>query len=420
MNKSSGYKQWIGKIHTQAARIVPAVAIALVPAVFAAGPAQAQAYTESVLYNFSGYNVGGTPFDGAYPTAGLVRDDRGNLYGTTTEGGSAGYGNGTLFKLDPSGNETILHSFTGNGGDGVYCNGTPILDEQGNLYGTCNSGGASGDGTVYKISRTGNATVLHSFTGTAGDGANPNSALMRDNHGNLYGTTTTGGAFNAGTVFKLDQAGNETIIHSFTGSAGDGATPYGGLIQDEAGNLYGTTGAGGAFSNGTIYKIDKHGVETVLHSFNAATGDGKSPFGSLVRDCRGNLFGTTLGGGSADDGTVFELTAAGNETVLHSFTGGFTAFTGDGAYPDAGLVLDEQGNLYGITTAGGAARNGTVFKLDTSGNETLLYSFGNAPDGVSPGLGSVVLDRQGNLYGTTSLGGTFNVGTVFKLAKSWR
>jgi len=387
-----------------------ALAIMLVSAVLATGSAQAQTYTESVLYSFTG-----SP-DGAYPGGGsLVRDAQGNLYGTTEGGGPDGLG--TVFKVDTSGKETVLYSFTGTGGDGAGPYAGLVLDTQDNLYGTTQYGGANAWGTVFKVDTTGKETVLYSFTGTGGDGAGPTAGLVRDAQGNLYGTTGGGGANGWGTVFKVDTTGKETVLYSFTGTGGDGAYPYAGLVRDAQGNLYGTTPGGGAYEYGTVFKVDTTGTETVLYSFTGTGGDGTRPYAGLVRDAQGNLYGTTAHSGNSNYyGTVFEVDTTGNETVLYSFTG----TGGDGAYPVAGLVMDAQGNLYGTTQFGGdlacgaPAGCGTAFKLDTSGKETVLHTFTGTPDGNNPVAG-LVLDAQGNLYGTTEGGGADGLGTVFEL-----
>src|SRR5271157_5652562 len=369
MNRRAQHRSWILGIHGRAAGAALALAMMLVPAVLAPGSAQAQTYTESVLHSFPG-----SP-DGANPYAGLVRDAQGNLYGTTVNGGAQA--KGTVFKVDATGNETVLYSFTGAGGDGASPTGLLVRDAQGNLYGTTVFGGASGKGTVFKVDATGNETVLYSFTGAGGDGANPEAGVVQDAQGNLYGTTAYGGAGNCsngsfygcGAVFKVDTTGNETVLYSFTGTGGDGAEPAG-LVRDGQGNRYGTTSAGGDLACrapagcGTVFKVDTTGNETVLSSFTGTGGGGAEPAG-LVRDAQGNLYGTTVFGGAYGNGTVFKVDTTGNETVLYSFTG----TSGDGANPEAGVVQDAQGNLYGTTNMGGdlACASvhgcGTVFKL---------------------------------------------------------
>jgi uncharacterized repeat protein (TIGR03803 family) len=313
---------------------------------------QVCAQTFTVFYSFTGY-----PENGVSPFGSLVMDPAGNLYGVTQAGGSPPpLDGGTVFKLDPSGNESVLHSFTG--GDGSIPYAGLVIDTAGNLYGTTLFGGSSGYGTVFKLDPSGTETVLHSFTNSGGDGAYPFAGLLVDKVGNLYGTTDVGGSFGYGTVFKLDRSGTETLLHSFTNTGGDGAYPLAGLVMDTAGNLYGTTNDGGSSGYGTVFKLDSSGTETVLHSFtNSSGGDGAYPFAGLVMDTAGNLYGTTIQGGSSNYGTVFKLDPSGTETVLHSF-----AYS-DGAAPIAGLVMDPAGNLYGTTFEGGSSGYGTVFKL---------------------------------------------------------
>jgi uncharacterized repeat protein (TIGR03803 family) len=420
MNNSTQHCNWIFGIRGRPAGPALALAIMFVSAVLATGSAQAQTYTERVLYSF----MGGT--DGAYPIAGLVRDGQGNLYGTTSGGG----GCGTVFKLDATGAETVLYRFTGAGrGDGCFPTASLVRDTQGNLYGTTASGGTLrcappyGCGTVFKVDTTGKETVLHSFTAEQ-DGWRPWAGLTRDAQGTLYGTTEFGGGnycsffpdyAGCGTVFKVDNIGIETVLHRFTEEGDDGWNPSAGLILDAQGNLYGTTRGGGAYGRneygyGTVFKVDMTGKETVLYSFEGEA-DGNSPSAGLVLDAQGNMYGTT-------NGTVFKLDTTGEETVLYRFTG----TGGDGALPLAGLVRDMQGDLYGTTYFGGdpacEGGCGTVFKLDTTGKETVLHSFtGTGGDGcyTSATSAGLVRDMQGNLYGTTTECGAYGMGTVFRL-----
>ena len=373
-------------------------------------PAQAQVY--KTLYSFTGGSTGSTP------EAGVIQDASGNLYSTTVFGGS-GMGYGVVFKLDPLSEFTVLYSFTG-GSDGSFPAGAIAQDAEGNLYGTTSSGGDSGNGVVFKVDSMGNETVLHSFTGGTADGVDPNG-VIRDPAGNLYGTTFGGGDSGNGVVFKVDAAGVETLLYSFKG-LGDGGTPYGGLILDAAGNLYGTTGFGGLFGGnrcgngcGVVFKLDSAGNETVLFPFDGNSG--KEPHGSLVRDAAGNLYGTTLRGGNTDLGTclfagcgvVFKVAPGGRETVLHSFTGG-----ADGGNSYAGLVRDWAGNLYGTTSRGGSGY-GVVFKLDGNGQETVLHSFRRTFDGADPM--APLLTGAGTLYGTTAEGGLAgDAGAVFEIS----
>jgi uncharacterized repeat protein (TIGR03803 family) len=359
--------------------------------------APAQAQTEMVLHSF-------TKSAGDGPVAGVIQDSAGNLYGTTFEGGSPRKINGLVYKLDKAGHETVLHNFT-VGANGANPEAGVIRDSAGNLYGTAVLGGEANAGVVYKVDTTGQETVLYSFTGGA-DGNDPFASVIRDSAGNLYGTTFAGGAPGAGVVYKLDTAGNETVLYTFTGGA-DGARPQASVIRDSKGNLYGTT-SGGAAGYGVVYRLSKAGKEKVLYSFTGGA-DGANPVAGVIRDSAGNLYGTTLSGGTAKFGVVYKVDTTGNETVLYTFTGG-----ADGGEPRAGVVFDAVGNLYGTTSGGGAANAGVVFKLDTAGSETVLYSFTGGADGSHPYAG-VILDAAGNLYGTTANGGIKNCGVVFEI-----
>ena len=286
----------------------------------------------------------------------------------------------------------ILHAFTGPDGADPYS--SLIRDAAGNLYGTTLGGGDmsclnDGCGTVFKLDAAGNETILHKFTGP--DGANPEAAVIRDTAGNMYGTTWFGGAFGQGTVFRIDAAGTETVLYSFSGTEGNNSVIPSGLVQDAAGNLYGSTYSGGltssnggpntcgAYGCGAIFKLDLTGKETVLYSFTGGT-DGQGPRGGVNFDAAGNLYGTTYQGGVYGCGIVFKVDLTGKETVLYSFTGG-----ADGGLPTAGVILDTNGNIYGTTSGGGIGSSappttvfqgwGIVFKIDTTGKETVLYSF---------------------------------------------
>jgi uncharacterized repeat protein (TIGR03803 family) len=367
---------------------------------------------QTVLYNFT---VGA---DGWNPYSGVIQDSAGNLYGTTSLGGDlsgcGGLGCGVVYKLDTAGNETVLYSFTG-GADGSEPSAGVIRDSAGNLYGTTGIGG-TGAGVVYMLDTAGQETVLYSFTGGA-DGSSPYAGVIRDSEGNLYGTTPNGGA-GYGVVFKLDTAGQETVLHAFTGRA-DGSYPYNGVIRDSAGNLYGTTRYGGTAVGyngyGVVFKLDTAGQETVLYTFMGGA-DGGVPYAGVIRDSAGNLYGTTYEFGDLSAsacfgygcGVVYKLDTSRNETVLYSFTGG-----ADGANPAAGVIRDEAGNLYGTTNVGTLANLGAVYKLNTTGQETVLYGFLSPPDGSGPS--AVIRDEAGNLYGTTFGGGTYDAGVVFKL-----
>ena len=309
---------------------------------------------------------------------------------------------------------SILHSFAGHSIPAAPEGGHPyagmVMDGAGNLYGTALSDGANYFGTVYKVDSRGQETTLHDFTDAA-DGGYPWSLLVLDNKCNLYGTTTNGGAGGYGTLFKLDSVGHLTVLHAFSGA--DGNTPRGGLIRDASGNIYGTTEFGGASDMGVVFKLNPDGTYTVLHSFNGAP-DGGAPVGTLLRDAMGNLWGVTVNGGTAGWGTVFKVDSAGNESIIHTFTGP------DGAYPLAGLVQDSAGNLYGAASAGGTQQWGILYRIDTSGVFTILYNFPGGAAGAAPY--NVVRDATGNFYGVAAGDGdpvacpvTDGCGLVFKV-----
>src|SRR5580700_3351506 len=306
-------------------------------ALAAVGIAQAQTATETVLHNFKP-----NPPKGANPAAGLVGDSNGNLYGATPYGGAMNAG--VVFQIDSAGHYKAIYTFTG-GADGCEPNGV-ILDPAGNLYGTTSYGGDAAEpcdngpaqGVVFKIDTTGHETVLYTFSN--GEGYSM-SGVVRDPAGNLYGTATSQNGF----VYKLDTAGKLSALYTFTGGA-DGGGPEAGVILDSAGNLYGTTAAGGAAGDGVVYMLDasRRYREKVLYSFKGGA-DGREPLAGVVRDAAGNLYGTTAAGGTAGPGrfragVVYKLDPSGQETVLYSFTGG-----SDGCYPNA-VVLDSAGNLY--------------------------------------------------------------------------
>ena len=392
-------------------RTAAGVATALL-AILGAQKLPAQTYT--VLYTFT---LPGTYYQ-IGPYAGVIQDAKGHLYGTTGAGGTVG--NGTLFKLSVTAKgkekEKVLYNFDGDN-DGSGPAGL-IREANGTFYGNTYYGGADGFGTVYELTKKGKETLLYSFTSGA-DGAYPQSPLIRDAHGNLYGTAFSyGGPSSGGTIFKISKTGVFTVLYTFMGKP-DGARPSAGVIEDADGNLYGTTAGGGANGVGSVFMFSTStGKETVLYSFKGSD-DGENPYAGVIRDADGNLYGTTYdGGGPMNGGTVFELSPAGKETVLYSFTGS----NGDGYNPNAGVIRDTAGNLYGTTYYGGAYGAGTVYKLSPTGKETVLYGFTGLADGGLP-LGGVIMDVAGNLYGTTEYGGDPNCateqagcGVVFKLA----
>jgi uncharacterized repeat protein (TIGR03803 family) len=312
---------------------------------------------------------------------------------------------------------TTLYAFTG-GSDGGFPWAGLVRDSAGNLYGTTLDGGniqscyEIGCGTVFKLDKNGKETVLHSFSGPPKDGASPWAPLVQDRSGAFYGTTASGGRYDNGTVFKLSGSDREKLLYSFPNGLVNGDYPTAGLVRDGAGNLYGVTGGGGLFGAGTIFEVTASGHEKLLYTFTGGLEDGAGPSG-LIRDSQAVLYGTTCGGGAYGDGTVFKLDTTGSDSLLYSFTGG-----PDGRCPTAGLVRDRSGNFYGTTSNGngtgcGGYGCGTVFMLNTSGKETTLYSFAGGSDGGNPGRGSLVLDPAGNLYGTTT-GGTY-YGVIFEL-----
>jgi uncharacterized repeat protein (TIGR03803 family) len=402
------------------------------------GAAAATAHPSDVIYNFTGGKAGEAPYGS------LIRDRQGNFYGTTSLGGSSNClngGCGVVFKLSPLGVETVLYRFTG-GSDGANPFGALIRDGSKNLYGTTNYGGVSGCGAVskgcgvvFKLTPGGVETVLHAFTG-GNDGEAPFSGpLVRDTAGNFYGTTG-GGATNLGTAFKLTPGGTETVLHAFTGGlnggGADGSHPYGGVIIDENGNLYGIAyqSSGG---QGNVFKIGSDGKFSVLHDFTGGA-DGGNPWGGLVRDNLGNLYGTTLFGGAdlrINAGVVFKLAPDGTETVLHNFTP--PPYGSDGKYTHTNLIMDQQGNLYGVTFDGGDRRGhgdpnggGVVFQISPDGTETILRRFkgfrSNPPDGSLPY--SSLIKYMNKVYGTTVMGGTGagcyypGCGVVFEVRKA--
>ena len=375
----------------------------------------AAATNETVLHSF----VGGS--DGSYPVAGLIADAAGNMYGTSRFGGANS--SGTVFKLTPSGNtwsETVIYSFAG-GNDGSSPAAALIMDKAGNLYGTTRLGGSANAGTVFELSPSGSSwteSVLYTFTGGT-DGGSPQGALTLRN-GALFGTTPEGGALGNGAVYRLRKVNGkweENVLYSFAGGSGDGAYPYGAVIFDKAGNLYGTAESGGPNQAGAVFELQHSGSvwkESVLYFFTGNL-DGGTLDAGVIFDPAGNLYGTTASGGKSSVGTVFELVSANGtwtEQVLYNFTGGQ-----DGGFPSAGLVMDKNGNLFSTTYSGGTSSSGTVFQLTPSAGgwtETVLYSFSGGNDGGFPLAG--LLLRKGHLFGTTVEGGTSQSGVAFEVS----
>jgi uncharacterized repeat protein (TIGR03803 family) len=374
--------------------------------------------TEKVLYSFAG------GADGAGPFGGLVADAQGNLYGTTATGGNGACpgGCGTVFELSPNSDgtwtETPLYSFTG-GNDGVAPESGVIFDAAGNLYGTTIHGGTSNDGIVFRLAaptKPGNAwteTILYEFVG-ARDGEYCLSDLALDLTGNLYGAALYGGRFGGGTVFQLvpPTQGNTwslKVLHAFKGDT-DGIDPLGALILDSKGAVYGTTYGGTAFKLNPPSQSNSRWTLKMLYSFSSSIG-----VGALLPAKSGGFYGTTNLGGAANEGTVFQLTPP-SATTLYEFAGG-----SDGGLPLNGLIADRSGNLYGITQNGGAFGAGTVFRLAPpaqqggSWSKSTLHSFQGGSDGSGPGAG-VIFGPHGVLYGTTVSGGLSGEGTVFEVA----
>lgn len=391
-----------------------------------------EAQTLTTLYSFAG-----TP-DGSGPGQANLLDVNGTLYGTTVGGGAFGFG--TVFELDSAGKETLLYSFTG-GADGAYPISGLVRDTKGNYYGTTEEGGNlacsyfginGGCGTVFKLESNGSLKVLHTFSGGV-DGAGPQGLLL-DKTGNLYGITFLGGDLNCftgdgcGVIFKMDLNGNETVLYSFMGGT-DGWFPNGFLSMDRVGNIYGVTINGGNLADcsgsgcGVVFKLSPSEKYTVLYTFTGGA-DGAFPNGALLTDDKGNLYGTAGWGGdlsctdpqsTAGCGVVFKIGPTGKETVLHSFKGP------DGALPIYGLFADAKGNGYSTTTWGGTSGLGTVFEITSKGVENVLHNFSGQSDGSLPGSG-FIKDSSGNLYSNTSSGGDLSCGggagcgTVFKIA----
>ena len=354
------------------------------------------------LWSFS--NAG----DGANPEASLVQGRDGNFYGTTYGSGSGPSGYGTVFRIGPNGVPTTLWSFT-NGLDGAYPGAGLVQGSDGSFYGTTfgSESGPSGNGTVFRISSSGNLTSLWSFA-NGNDGANPYAPLVQGSDGNFYGTTYGSGSGPSGNgdVFRITPSGSLSNLHSFVGS--DGANPVSGLAQGSDGKFYGTTSAG-ANGYGTVFRISPAGNLTTLWSFTNGL-DGANSYATLVPGTDGNFYGTTSSGGANGVGTIFRIGSSGILTSLWSFTG-----CGDGAYPIGGLVLGSDGNFYGTTSGAGTGPSGfgTLFQISPSGGLTTRHSFGGG-DGATP-YASLVQGSDGSFYGITYQGGTNSYGNVFRI-----
>jgi uncharacterized repeat protein (TIGR03803 family) len=416
-------RSFIFAIH---ARVFPILAI-VVLAVSASGASP----KFQVLHAFAG---GAT--DGGSPVSNLLLDKNGNLFGTTGLGGliTDCYtdGCGTAFELSPRNGrwkESVLYDFSPtSNGEFPNPSGTLVFDSKGNVYGTQSNGGdpSCQCGVVYQLTRSGGIwteNVLHTFSGGTSDGFYPYWGLVRDAVGNLYGATENGGSYGYGTIFELTSNADGTwtynLIYEF-GTAGiyDAQNPYGPLMIDSSGNLYGTTVSGGTFGYGSVFKLSPSGgtwTDTVLFNFTLDYGSYPNPVG-VVMDASGNLYGTTTQDGTYAVGTIYKLTPSGagfwNRTILHTFTG-----STDGAYPYGGLAIDKSGVLYGTADSGGSFGYGNVYKLAfTNGkwNQTILHAFTKGNDGANPFAG-VILDQLGNVYGAAGNGGAYGFGVVFEI-----
>jgi uncharacterized repeat protein (TIGR03803 family) len=351
--------------------------------------------TYTVLHNFAGGSG-----DGQYSSAEVTLDSAGNIYGTT-EGGGAN-SSGTLFEVTAGGTESLLHSFGGTG-DGTSPDGAVTIESNGDMVGTTDFGGTTGNGTIWKLAAGGTYTVLHSFASNEGDFVR--GRLVEDKKGNFYGTALFGGTTGDGTVFKYSSKGTLTVLHTFNGS--DGYYPEHGVVRDKAGNLYGVTAFGGASDEGTVYEIAGDGTFSTLYSFTAGA-DGGFLYGGLAIDKDGNLYGSTVSYGANGAGTVFKLAPGGTLTTLYNFTGG-----SDGGSPE-GDMLRVGKSLYSTATSGGAGGEGVVYEIKSTGKEKVLESFtASGGDGYSAGLAA----SGTAFYGTTASGGSAGDGVVFSLTK---
>lgn len=371
-----------------------------------------QAQSFQILHSFTGYA------DGSVPEAGVTMDRAGNLYGTTFQG--------TVFKMSHAGSGwilTTLYTFRG-GSDGANPASRVVFGPDGTLYGTTSEGGANGFGTVFNLRPPATVckstecpwteSIIHNFTGSDG-GAPQLGDLVFDAAGNIYGTTSGGGAHGHGVVFELTPSGGgwtESVLYSFAGGR-DGAVPYSGVIFDAAGNLYGTTTLGGAHSVGTVYELtpsQSGWSETILFAFDGSD-HSFTPYGGVIFDRQGNLYGTACGGPNGG-GTVYELLPS-NGGWAYNLVYGFSGYAG----PRDAPTMDASGNIFLTDLNTGFAQAGSVFKITPGAGgwtATDLYDFNGDRDGAGP-FGNVVLDSDGNIYGTTTLGGTNNLGIVFEI-----
>ncbi len=379
-------------------RIAARANVALLAILFLASAA-ASAHTFTTLYNFTG------GVDGGNPVAGLVQDSHGNLYGTTSSGGA--YNLGVVFKVDTAGKETVLHSFKGGKKDGASSYTPLLLASDGSLYGTTVFGGAHNYGVVFRIDTTGKERIVYSFKGGTTDGCYPYQGLIEDKAGNFYGTTAGCATQGDGTVFKLTKEGKDQVLWNFNSDNEPGAYPfYGHLLMDRDGTLHGVTNLYQRdMGTGVVYQLTKGGALTEW-LFNDT--DGCSPFGTTVMDESGNVYGTAAACGDPGyGGTVWQVAPDGTWSMVHGFVYG----NADGCYPLAGPLRDSDGNLYGNTSSCGAYGYGTLWEFSNSGGYTLTHDFAYT-DGSYP-VGELLRDSAGKLYGTAYQGGSGGYGTVW-------
>jgi uncharacterized repeat protein (TIGR03803 family) len=352
------------------------------------------------------HSFAGAPNDGADPLSPLLAGGDGSYFGTTPDGGINNQG--TIFRMDESGNLRILYSFDGIHGRGPQAG--LIKASDGNIYGTTYAGGSNDAGTIFRMDAHHNVTTLHSFS-VAADGAELFAPLIEGSPGVFYGTCTSGGVYRFGTVFRIDNMGHFTKLHDFTGGTMEGAYPnMGGVVAGSDGAFYGMTSSGGTDNVGTVFRIDKFGNFTTLHRFDFSD-EGGYPNSGLLLGSDGNFYSTTEANGPGGCGTVFRMDSSGNLSLLHSFSGN----GGEGCIPYAGLIESYPGTFYGTTLAGGFFGWGTAFRIDNIGILTTLASFDPSNgDGGDPWAG-FILSRDGALYGTAFSGGGANRGTIFRL-----
>jgi uncharacterized repeat protein (TIGR03803 family) len=342
--------------------------------------------------------------EGSYPHGELVKGPDGNFYGMTRNGGANTYG--TIFKMTPSGDYTVLKSFN-YATDGTNPYGHLVLGKDGNFYGINYGGGANGAGTIFKFTPGGNFTVLHAMNKTT-DGGNSYGSLTEGKDGNLYGITYSGGTYGYGTIFKISKSGGSTFKVLRHLNATDGTYSQSDLIQAKDGNFYGMCYGGGANNNGTIFKITPDGKYTVLKSLSSPK-DGSFPYGNLMQNSDGFLYGMARSGGANNAGTIFKISTSGSFSVIHSLIGAT-----EGSTPNGGLVKGKDGNLYGMTYSDGPYKSGTVFKVTTAGKLTVLAAFDGSAKGSAP-YESLIKGADSAYYGTTSAGGKYSYGTIFKI-----